>query len=219
MPTKPYRIAIVEDHRILRDGLRLLISSSANLEVVGEAGDGKEAIQMVSEVKPDLVLMDLSMPRMDGLDAISEIKSVSPETKLLILTVHKAEEYLFAALKEGADGYLLKDATSTELTLAIEKTLDGQQYISPGISEKLVTRFLEGKTPAQLKPSSDTLTQRERQILKLIAEGNKNKEIADFLCISIKTVEKHRANLMKKLNLHNASAITAYAMEKGLVTK
>ena len=219
MSEKTYRIVIAEDHRILREGLRVLLASNSRFEVIGEAGDGREAVKLVGRLKPHLILMDLSMPRMDGLDAISEVKQVSPKTKVLVLTVHKAEEYLFASLKGGADGYLLKDATATELTLAIEKTMAGQQYISPGISEKLVSSFLDGKIPDELKPTGETLTQRERQILKLIAEGYKNKEIADFLCISIKTVEKHRANLMKKLNLHNASAITAYAMEKGLVTK
>jgi DNA-binding NarL/FixJ family response regulator len=216
---KPHRILIAEDHRILREGLRSLLSSNTGFKVVGEAQDGKEAIQKAGELKPDLVLMDLSMPRMDGLDAISEIKAVSPQSKLLVLTVHKAEEYVFASLKAGADGYLLKDATSVELVLAIESVMQGNPYISPGISGQLVVGYLEGKKPPELQPSADALTQRERQILKLIAEGQRNKEIADFLCISIKTVEKHRANLMKKLNLHNASAITAYAMDKGLVTK
>ncbi len=216
---KPHRILIVEDHRILREGLRSLLSSNAGFKVVGEAQDGKEGIQKAGDLKPDLVLMDLSMPKMDGLDAISEIKAVSPKSRLLVLTVHKAEEYVFASLKAGADGYLLKDATSAELMLAVESVMQGNPYISPGISGQLVAGYLEGKKPPELQTSGDALTQRERQILKLIAEGQKNKEIADFLCISIKTVEKHRANLMKKLNLHNASAITAYAMDKGLMTK
>ena len=136
-----------------------------------------------------------------------------------MLTVHKAEEYIFESLKAGADGYLLKDATYEELTLAIKNVLDGKPYLSPGISGKLVDGYLEGRKISASASKADVLTQRERQILKLIAEGHKNKEIADYLCISIKTVEKHRANLMKKLNLHNASAITAYALEKGLIAK
>jgi len=215
---KSYRIVIVEDHRILREGLRSLLSSNSEFEVVGEAEDGLEAIRCVEEYKPDLVLMDLSMPRMDGLDAIGEVKNRCPSTKLVVLTVHKAEEYIFESLKAGADGYLLKDATYEELTLAIKNVLDGKPYLSPGISGKLVEGYLEGRMLSSLPSKAEILTQRERQILKLIAEGHKNKEIADFLCISIKTVEKHRANLMKKLNLHNASAITAYALEKGLIT-
>jgi DNA-binding NarL/FixJ family response regulator len=216
---KPYRIVIVEDHRILREGLRSLLSSSPDFEVVGEAEDGREAILCVEEYKPDLVLMDLSMPKMDGLDAIGEVKNRCPKAKLLVLTVHKAEEYIFESLKAGADGYLLKDATHEELVLAIKNVLDGKPYLSPGISGKLVEGYLEGRKITTSSSKAEILTQRERQILKLIAEGQKNKEIAEFLCISIKTVEKHRANLMKKLNLHNASAITAYALEKGVITK
>jgi DNA-binding NarL/FixJ family response regulator len=215
---KPHRIVIVEDHRILREGLRSLLSSNPDFEVVGEAADGREAIRCVEKCKPDLVLMDLSMPKMDGLDAIGEVKNRCPNAKLLVLTVHKAEEYIFESLKAGADGYLLKDATHEELTLAIKNVLDGKPYLSPGISGKLVEGYLEGRKISTSSSKAEILTQRERQILKLIAEGHKNKEIADFLCISIKTVEKHRANLMKKLNLHNASAITAYALEKGVIT-
>jgi len=196
-----------------------LLSSNPDFEVVGEAEDGLDAIRCVEEYKPDLVLMDLSMPRMDGIDAIGEVKSRCPSTKLVVLTVHKAEEYIFESLKAGADGYLLKDATYEELTLAIKNVLDGKPYLSPGISGKLVDGYLEGRKISASASKAEVLTQRERQILKLIAEGHKNKEIADFLCISIKTVEKHRANLMKKLNLHNASAITAYALEKGLIVR
>jgi len=213
---KLYRIVIAEDHTILREGLRSLLSSNPDFEIVGEAEDGRDAIRCIEKFKPDLVLMDLSMPKMDGLDAITEIKKQSPDTKVLVLTVHKAEEYVFASLKAGADGYLLKDATHAELTLAIESVLAGKPYISPGISEKLVAGYLEGRKPLKAESSWDSLTQRERQILKLIAEGYKNKEIAGYLYISVKTVEKHRANLMKKLDLHNASALTAFAMEKGL---
>lgn len=219
MTKRPYRIVIAEDHRILREGLRSLLSSDPGFEIVGEAEDGRDTIRCVKKFKPDLVLMDLSMPKMDGLDAITEIKEQSPNTKVLVLTVHKAEEYVFASLKAGGDGYLLKDATHAELTLAIESVLASKPYISPGISEKLVAGYLEGRKPVKAESSWDSLTQRERQILKLIAEGYKNKEIAGYLYISVKTVEKHRANLMKKLNLHNTSALTAFAMEKGLVTE
>lgn len=216
---KPYRIVIAEDHRILREGLRSLLSSNPDFKVVAEAADGLDAIRCVGEHKPDLVLMDLSMPKMDGLDAIGEVKSRCPGTKLIVLTVHKAEEYIFESLKAGADGYLLKDATYEELTLAIKNVLDGKPYLSPGISGKLVDGYLKGRKMSASVSRTDVLTKRERQILKLIAEGHKNREIADYLCISIKTVEKHRANLMKKLNLHNASAITAYALEKGMLAK
>ncbi|MEA2084523.1 MAG: response regulator transcription factor [Thermodesulfobacteriota bacterium] len=216
---KPYRIMIAEDHTILREGLRSLLSSNPDFDVAGEAEDGLDAIRSVQKIKPDLVLMDLSMPKMDGLDAIREIKKQSPDTKVLVLTVHKAEEYVFASLKAGADGYLLKDATHAELTLALESVLDGKPYISPGISKKLVAGYLGGRKPVKVESSWESLTRRERQILKLIAEGHKNKEIAGYLYISAKTVEKHRANLMKKLSLHNAPALAAFAMRKGLITE
>lgn len=211
-----HTLLIVEDHRILREGLRALLASVAHLEIVGEAENGLEAIRRVRRLKPELVLMDLSMPKMDGLDAIREIKAHSVETKLLVLTVHKAEEYVFAALKAGANGYLLKDATHAELKLAIDNVLDGKTYLSPGISERLVTSYLAGKPPAESESRLDRITQRERQVLKLIAEGHKNKDIAEDLCISVKTVEKHRSNLMKKLDFHNASELTAFAIRNGL---
>ena len=219
MTKKRYRIVIAEDHRILREGLRFLLSSNPDFEIVGEAEDGRGAIRCVNELRPDLVLMDLSMPKMNGLDAIAEVKNQCPDTKVLVLTVHKAEEYVFESLKAGADGYLLKDATHTELMLAVGNVLDGKPYLSPGISGNLVAGYLKGRKPYKSDLSLEILTRRERQVLKLIGERHKNKEIADYLCVSVKTVEKHRANLMKKLDLHSASALTAYAIEKGLITK
>ena len=213
------RIVIAEDYTILREGLRSLLSSHPDFEIVGEAEDGQEAIRNVEKLKPDLALMDLSMPRMNGMDAIKEIKKRSPQTKVLVLTVHKSEEYIHAALQAGADGYILKDSTHAELGLAIKNILEGKRYISPGISESLIEGYLEGRKKAKPPSTWDTLTQREREILKLIAEGYKNKAIAEYLCISVKTVEKHRANLMKKLDLHNIQALTALAMEKGLISR
>jgi DNA-binding NarL/FixJ family response regulator len=213
------RIVIAEDHTIIREGLRALLSSNPNFEIVGEAKDGREAIRCVEKIKPDLILTDLSMPRMNGMEAIKEIKRESPRTKILVLTVHKAEEYILAAFRAGAEGYLLKDSTHAELVMAVNKVLSGKHYISPEISDKVVEGYLEGKKTLKARTSWETLTQREREILKLIAEGYKNKEIADDLCISVKTVEKHRANLMEKLDLHNVQALTAFAIDKGLVLK
>jgi len=213
------RVIIAEDYTILREGLKALLSFHPNLDIVGEAEDGQAAVRCVDKLKPDLALMDLSMPRMNGLEAIREIKKRSPGTKILVLTVHRAEEYILAALEAGANGYVLKDANHAELTMAVTNVLDGKHYISPGISEKLIDGYLEGRKKAKPRTSWDTLTQREREILKLIAEGHKNKDIADFFCISVKTVEKHRANLMKKLDLHNIQGLTALALEKGLLSK
>jgi DNA-binding NarL/FixJ family response regulator len=213
------RIVIAEDHTILREGLRMLLSSNPAFEVVGEAQDGLEAIRLVESLKPDLILMDLSMPRMNGVGAIQEIKKLNPSTKILVLTVHKTEEHILTALKTGAEGYILKEATHGELMLALDNVFSGRSYLSPGISEKVIEGYLEGRKSVKSSTSWDTLTQREREILKMIAEGYRNKDIADYLCISAKTVEKHRANLMKKLDLHSASSLTAFAMEKGLITK
>jgi len=214
-----HRIIIAEDHTILREGLKALLCSKSSYEIVGEAQDGNEAIRCVDKFKPNLILMDLSMPRMNGMDAIKEIKRQSPETKVLVLTVHKTEEYIMATLQAGADGYVLKDSTHAELEMAIQTVLTGKPYISPGISGKIIEGYLKGRKSSKLTSPWDTLTQRERGILKLIAEGYKNKEIADYLCISVKTVEKHRANLMEKLDLHNVSDLTAYAIEKGIVSR
>ena len=214
-----YRIVIAEDHTILREGLRALLSSSPEFEIVGEAEDGRMAVQCIERLKPALALMDLSMPRMNGMDAIREIKKRCPETKILVLTVHKTEEYILATFKAGADGYALKDSTHTELVMAIKSVLTGKPYLSPGISEKVIEGYLEGRQTLKARTAYETLTHREREILKLIAEGYKNKEIADDLCISVKTVEKHRANIMEKLGLHNVQALTTFAIEKGLVSK
>jgi len=213
------RIVIAEDHTILREGLRALISSNPDFDIVGEAEDGRDAIRCVEKLVPDLILLDLSMPRMNGMEAIKEIKKQYPETRILVLTVHRTEEYILATLRAGANGYVLKDATHAELMMAIKSVLTGKTYLSPGVSEKVIEGYLEGRKTLRSSTPWDTLTQREREVLKLIAEGYKNKEIADYLYISVKTVEKHRANLMKKLDLHNTSSLTAFAMEKGLVDR
>ena len=214
---KKIRIVLAEDHTILREGLRALLSVNPKFQIVGEAADGREAVRSVEKLGPDLVMMDLSMPRMTGMDAIREIKKRYPETKVVALTVHKTEEYLRTTLRAGADAYVLKDATHDELILAIENVLKGKTFLSPGVSEKVIEGYLAEKGSRVPTSVSELLSQREREVLKLIAEGYKNKEIADDLCISLKTVEKHRANLMKKLDLHNAAALTAYAIEQGLI--
>jgi DNA-binding NarL/FixJ family response regulator len=214
------KIVIVDDHALLRAGLRSLLSCRDEFEVVGEAGDGLEAIKCVSRLNPDLVLIDLSMPRMNGCTSIREIKRKSPRIKVLALTVHKDEDYIREAFNAGADGYCLKDARRDELIMAITSIISGMKYIGQGISERLLRGYLEGRIGSREAGSSfGSLTHREKEILKLIGEGHRNKEISGYLFISIKTVEKHRSNVMQKLNLHNVSSLTAYAMRKGLVTK
>jgi DNA-binding NarL/FixJ family response regulator len=216
---KKFRIVIAEDHKILREGLKSLVKSNDALDVVAEAGDGIEAIRAVEKYQPDLLLLDLSMPRMSGLSVIKDIKGRFPETKILALTIHDTEEYILESFHAGLDGYCLKDASSSELLMAIGRVLEGKIYLSPGISEKVLVGFLEEKKKFKTITSWDSITQREREVLKLVGEGYKNKEIADYLCISVKTVEKHRSNIMRKLDVHTSPGLTAIAIEKGLVTK
>ena len=211
------RIFIVEDHTLLRAGLRALLSQDPDIEIVGEADNGRDAIRAIGSLAPNLVLMDLSMPGMNGIEALMDIKRRYPATRVLILTIHKTDEYIHESLRAGADGYILKDATQDELRIAVRSVLNGKTYLSPDISEKVINGYLGSGKSSNPLSAWDTLTQREREILKLVGEGNPNKFIAGYLNLSIKTVEKHRSNLMKKLDLHNASVLTAYAIEKGLV--
>lgn len=213
-----FRIVIAEDYTIVRQGLKSLLESFSDLAVVGEAVDGKEAIESAERLKPDLVLMDLSMPKTDGITAIKEIKKRLPETKVLALTVHKTEGHVRMALEAGADGYILKDASCTELEMAVRNIADGKSYLSPEISNGIIRGYLSGvKSGGSSKTGS--LTPREVEVMKLIAEGYKSREIAEYLSISINTVDKHRANLMRKLDLHSASALTHFALKEGLVGK
>lgn len=210
------RIVIAEDHTILREGLKALLSHDPGIEIAGEARDGLEAVRVISELKPDLALMDLSMPKMSGIDAIREVKRCCPDTRILVLTVHKNEEYVLASLKAGANGYLLKESTHQELLQAVSHVLEGKPYLSPGISDTIISGYLAGRKD-EVRTPLDTLSQREKEVLKLVAEGHRNREIAGLLFISVKTVEKHRDNIMKKLDLHSAGALTAFAIEHGIV--
>ena len=213
------KIVIAEDHKILREGLKALFRDASRLEVVAEAADGMEAIRKVEKHQPDLLLLDLSMPKMGGISVLKDVKSRFPGTKILVLTIHESEDYILEGFQSGADGYCLKDAGRAELMTAIEKVLDGKRYISPGIAGKVLEGYLEDHRRLKTRSSWDTVTQREREVLKLVGEGYMNKESADYLCISVKTVEKHRSNIMQKLDIHTASALTAVAIEKGLVTR
>ena len=213
------KVVIVEDHKLFREGLKSLLSDKADVEVVGEAGDGLEAIRTVKKCRPDIMLLDLSMPKMNGISVMKEIKSQFPETKIMALTIHESDQYVLEAFEAGADGYCLKDAGRNELMVAVDSVLQGKRYISPSISDNVLEGYLTGRKKLKSKTSWDTITQREREVLKLLGEGYQNKEISDMLHISVKTVEKHRANIMNKLDLHNAAALTAYAIDHGLVSK
>ena len=214
---KKQRILIVEDHTLLRAGLSALLSQDPDIAIAGELDNGRDAVRSIAALSPHLVLMDLTMPGCNGIEAIVEIKKRFPNVKILVLTLHKSDEYIHESLRAGADGYILKDASHDELRVAIRSVLNGKTYLSPDISSRVVTGYLgAGKSPS-VTSLWETVTHRERQVLKLVAEGNSNKYIAEYLCLSVKTVEKHRSNLMRKLDLHNASALTAFAIERGLV--
>ena len=214
-----HRIVIADDHALLRAGLRALLTQEPGIEVVGEADNGREAIRAVGELAPHLVLMDLSMPEMNGMEAITEIKRRYPNVRVLVVTLHKAEDYIHASLKAGADGYILKDATQEEFRVAIQSVLRGKTYLCMDVSANVVSGYLGGGSSSVAGSVYESLTHREREVLKLVAEGKSNKEIAEFLNLSVKTVEKHRSNLMSKLDVHNASGLTAYAIEKGLLVR
>jgi DNA-binding NarL/FixJ family response regulator len=213
----PLRVVLVEDHPIFREGLRALVVSSLGYEVVGEAEDGQRAIEICRECGPDLVLMDLSLPRMNGIEAADRIKEHCPRTIILALTVHLDDEYIAAAFQAGIDGYVLKDANRSEIIEAIQTVVAGRPYLSPEVSEKVIRGFVKGSTEKEQGAAGSGLTPRELEVLKLVAEGRTNRAIADLLFISVKTVEKHRASLMAKLNLHSPQALTAYALDKGLI--
>ncbi len=218
-PGVRHRVLIAEDHTILREGLRALLSGAPELEVVADAANGLEAIALVQKHQPDLVLMDLSMPRMTGTEAIREIRHRFPRTRIIALTVNNSEESFLAAVDAGANSYVLKDTPYVDLMSAIRNTLAGKTYLSPGISRPGLDGYIESRRNKTLpRTELEKLTARERQVLKLIAEGQTSRTIADTLCISAKTVERHRSNLMEKLDLHSVSALTLFAVKKGLLS-
>lgn len=213
---KKYSILLVDDHSILRSGLRSIIDSLDDYEVIAEADNGKDALKITLELKPDLLLTDLSMPKTNGTECIKQLKKRLPEVKILVLTMHSTEEHVHAALEAGADGYILKDDSDDELINAIQNIIDGKMYLSPSICNLVINGYLNTLKTEKPVVSWELLTHREREVIKLIAEGYKSKEIADYLTISTKTVQKHRSNLMKKLDLHSISSITNYAIQNGL---
>lgn len=212
-----YTILLADDHSILRAGIRSILNTKSDLNVVAEVDNGMDAVKSALTVKPDLLLTDLSMPKKNGTESIAEIKKRLPGIKCLVLTMHNTEEHIRMALNAGADGYVLKDDSHEELLTAIKTVLSGKTYLSPSICGNIITGYLNTSASDAPKSSWDTLTNREKEIVKLIAEGYRSKDIAEQLSISIKTVEKHRSNLMKKLDLHSVSSLTNYAIQKGIV--
>ena len=212
----PYSIVLADDHVMIRQGLKKILSEIAALEVIGEAGNGLELLNLLNKLTPHLVILDISMPNLRGIEAIREIKGIHPDTKVLILTMHKDKEYLHQAISAGAEGYLLKEDADMELFSAIEKIRQGKIYVSPNLSEELTDDWAQIRRWDR-KPSSELeqLTVREREVLKLIAEGKSSREMADLLFISVRTVERHRANMMEKLNMKKTADLVKYAIQKG----
>ncbi len=214
MIVSPYRILLADDHVMFRQGIKRILEGVDGLEVVGEVGDGLKLLDMVKKSPPDMVILDISMPSLRGLEATREIKATNSGVKVLILTMHKDSEYLYHAISAGADGYLLKEDADTELFSAIEKARQGEKYVSPLLSGELANDLGQICHKGR-KPSMEPLTTREREILKLIAEGKSSKEVAGLLFISIHTVQNHRANIMGKLKIRKAADLVRYAIRKG----
>jgi DNA-binding NarL/FixJ family response regulator len=211
------RVLIVEDNRLLREGLKAILSDCSDIEIAGEACDGIEAVKKAKRLQPDLILLDLSMPRMNGFSVLQELKAYIPDIRILVITIHESEKYIREAFSAGADGYCIKNDSRQELLIAIHSTLAGKLYISPSIARAVLDGFLVKPVENGIETDWKKITQREKEILKLLAEGYTNKEISGMLYISVKTVEKHRANIMSKLKLHNVPKLTTLAIEKGLV--
>ena len=214
MPTK---ILVVDDYPIFREGIRAILSKTANLEVVGEAENGSIAVQKANQLQPDLILMDLMMPIMNGTEAIRIIKQRQPLTKIIALTAQKSHDYVQAAFEAGANGYILKEDTSNILIAAIESIIGGQTFLSTGVCDTILSGFLGHSENSRAATTWCRLTVREREVMKLVAEGYKNREISVHLSLSIKTIEKHRSNLMGKLNFRSVSELTSYAIEHNLI--
>jgi len=212
------RVLLAEDHTIVRKGLCALLDAEPSIEVIGEAQDGREALLKAEQLHPDIVLMDISMPGLNGLEATRQIKKRFPEVKVLILTVHSDEEYIRQILRAGASGYLVKQAAPHELISAIEAIQRGESYLSPSVSKKVVQEYVQHAAGAAEEDSYERLTDREREVLQLIAEGNSTRDIAELLHLSVKTAETHRARLMRKLDIHSTAELTQYAIRKGVIS-
>jgi DNA-binding NarL/FixJ family response regulator len=209
------RILIAEDHETVREGVKLIVERQDDMEVVGEAGDGRAAIEMARELKPDIVLMDISMPKLNGLKAAAKLKRVAPEIKILTLTRHTDTAYLNELLQAGVSGYVLKQSAPDELIRAIRAVVNGGSYLDPAITGKVFTGFVERQNKLRGDVSGQSLTERESEIFRHIALGYSNQEIAEKLNISVKTVEAHKANCLKKLNMHSRKDIIRYAILQG----
>jgi DNA-binding NarL/FixJ family response regulator len=211
------RLVLVEDHAILREGLRALLELEPDLRIAGESTNGIDAVELVRNLVPSLVITDIALPGRSGIELIGFLRQVQPTVKILVLTAHNSEEYIRAALNAGADGYVLKDASRAELLQAVRAILSGQTFLCASVTAKVVSGYLRPKAQDPALLSAEHVTGREREVLTQVALGSSNKLIARALGVSVKTVEKHRANLMRKLTLHNTAAVTRFAIRHGMV--
>ncbi len=213
------RVLIADDHVIVRDGVRLILEAQPDMEVVGEASDGREAVEKARALAPNVVLMDIAMPGMSGLEATVVIKQELPEVQVVVLTMHENYQYFFEVLRAGATGYVLKGASSADLLASVRAAHEGGVYLHPTVAKDLVTDYVKRMEPGEETARYGGLSERERQVLTLVAEGRTSQQIADELFLGISTVQTHRAHIMEKLKLQNRSELIRYALRKGLITE
>ena len=213
------RVLLADDHGIVRRGLRSLLESQPGIEVVGEASDGLEALKACTDSNPDILILDIAMPRMNGIDVAARVQKLDNPPAVIVLSMHTDESYIIRALAAGARGYLLKEATDEDLLPAIRSVVAGKRFFSPAVTAVLMEDYIRELQAKGLSDSYHLLTDRERQVLQLLAEGRSNKEVAALLDVGVSTVETHRANLMQKLNLHNTAEIVLYAVRKGIIVQ
>ncbi len=212
-----YRILLADDHVLIRHGIRNLISNNPALKVIGEVGDGEELLTFLEEMVPDLLILDISMPKLTGIEAVGKVKKAYPQVKILMLTMHKNKQYFYHAMSAGADGYLMKEDSDEELLLAIKRIRDGKSYLSPFLSQDFADDVISAYRNNRSSPF-ETLTSREKQVLNLVVEGHTSKAMADILHLSPRTVDHHRASLLKKFNMKNSVDLVNFAVRNGFVT-
>jgi DNA-binding NarL/FixJ family response regulator len=215
---KPIRILLADDHTVVRKGLKLLLESEAGFTVVGEAADGREAVALAEKHAPDVIVMDVAMPGLNGIEAARQITGKEPRSAIVFLSMHSDEAYVLKALKAGARAYLLKDSAEYDLITAIKAVNEGKAFFSPAISKMLVEDYMRQMRDRDVEDSYELLTTREREVLQLLAEGKNNKEVAGILGLSFYTVETHRGNIFQKLNLHSSAELILYAVRKGVIS-
>ncbi|HML17914.1 MAG TPA: response regulator transcription factor [Bryobacteraceae bacterium] len=212
------RILLADDHTVMRSGLRLLLERQPNLQVVGEASDGREAVELAASEKPDVVVMDIAMPHLNGVEAARQIATRNPHTAIAILSMHSDESYVIRSLKAGARAYLLKDSAEADLIAAIHAIMEGKSFFSPAVRQILKEDYMRQLAEVGAEDSYELLTTREREVLQLVAEGKSNKEVANLLNLSLYTVETHRTHILQKLNLHSVPELILYAVRKGIIS-